>query len=459
MTPNYYYMPKLFFIFSLLLLQSPLFSQQLSKAQVVEDLKLLRESIQIYNPALYDYNHNFDNKSIQLIAEIDQDSLTFFEYYFLVSKLCGLSNEGHFSLGTWNDTIHKGIPQNSYFYPPFDVKILDDKIIIWRDYSNEQELIEGAQILSINGISAEYILTRLSEATPTDGSNKTWARSIIEIGFPWMYYFYIEQADRLILSVQTPEGDVQSSEVLPLTKLQQTENYWEYILSELPPETQEEQAFYNLRHGANYTLLTLPSFSYQLIEEENIKSNKLYKSIFTEITEQGTENLIIDLRGNTGGRNEFADDMVSYLIKQPSIYPYLKKTVSWDGGEKTYKMPGASKLAFTGTTYLLVDGQTYSAGSTLARYIREYGEAVVIGEETGTRYEGFAAGSSQYIFLPNTNVRIGIPRYKITFPRSRKQTTINRGMIPQYKISYSYEDLLYDRDLHLEKALELIGGE
>ncbi len=452
-------MSKLILCFSFLLLQFPVFSQQLSKAQVVEDLKLLRESIQIYNPALYDFNHDFDNQSIQVIAEIDQDSMTLFEYFFLVSKLCALSNEGHFGLGTWNDTIHKGIPANTYFYPPFDVKILDDQLIVWKDYSNEQQLIEGSQILSINGISSQDILSKLYEATPTDGSNTTWARSTIEIGFPWMYYFYIEQADKLTLSVQTPEGEVESPEIVPLTKLQQTENYWEFVLAEQPPETREEQPFYSLRHGANYTLLTLPSFAFQLIEAENIKSKKLYKTIFTEIEAQGTENLIIDLRGNTGGRNEFADDMVPYLIKQPSIYPYLKKTVSWDGGEKTFKMPGASKLAFTGTIYLLVNGRTYSAGSTLARYIREYGEAIVIGEETGTRYEGFAAGSSQYIFLPNTNVRIGIPRYKIAFPHSRKQTTINRGLVPQYRIEYSYEDLLYDRDLHLEKALELIGGE
>lgn len=452
-------MSKLIICFCTLLLSCPVFSQQLSKAQVVEDLKLLRENIQIYNPALYDYNHNFDNQSIQMIAEIDQDSLTFFEYFFLVSKLCALSNEGHFGLGTWNDTIHKGIPSNSYFYPPFDVKLLNDKLIIWRDYSSEQQLIEGSQILSINGISTEEILTRLYEVTPTDGSNKTWATRIIETSFPWMYYFYIEQPDKLILSVQTPEGAVESFETLPLTKLQQTENYWQYVLSELPPETQEEETLYSLRHGANYTLLTLPSFASQLIEEDDIKSNKLYKNIFTEIAEQGTENLIIDLRGNIGGQNEFADDMVPYLIKHPSVYPYLKKTVSWDGGEKTFRMPGASKLAFRGTIYLLVDGQTYSAGSTLARYIREYGEAIVIGEETGTRYEGFAAGSSQYISLPNSKIQIGIPQYQIIFPRSRKQTTINRGLVPQYRIEYSYDELVRGIDLHMEKALELIGGQ
>lgn len=452
-------MPKLVFLFTFLLLCQSTFSQQISSSQAVGDLMVLRESIQIYNPALYQYNHDFDNQSIQLIAEISEDSLSLFDYFFHVSKLCALSNEGHFGLGTWNDTIHKGIPLNNYFYPPFDIKIIDNKLLIWRDYSSEQELIEGAEILSINDIPAAEILSKLYEATPSDGINNTWATSVINIGFPWMYYFYIEQAESLTLLVKTAEGTVVSQKVLPLTKLQQTENYWEYVLADLPPETEGDNSFYRLRHGANYTLLTLPSFSYQLIDSDNIKSKKLYKNIFTEIAEQGAENLIIDLRGNTGGRNEFADDMVPYLMKQSSADPYLKKTVSWDGLERTYNLPSRSKLAFSGTIYLLVDGRTYSAGSTLARYIREYGEAIVIGEETGTRYEGFAAGSSQYIFLPTTNVRIGIPRYKITFPTSRKQATINRGLIPQYKINYTYEDLAYDRDLPLEKALELIGSE
>lgn len=452
-------MPRLVFLFPFLCLCQATFSQQFSSSQVVADLMILRDGIQVYNPALYDYNHDFDNQSIQLIAEVKQDSLSLFEYFFLVSKLCALSNEGHFGLGSWNDTIHKGIPLNSYSYPPFDVKVLDEQLIIWRDYSNEQQLIEGSKILSINSISSEEILRKLYEATPTDGSNKTWARSIIESGFPWMYYFYIEQKEKLLLTVQTPVGAVETIEILPLTKLLQTENYWKYVLSELPPQPQEEETFYSLHHGANYTLLTLPSFSYQLIDADKIQPKKLYKTIFTEIAEQGTENLIIDLRGNSGGRNEFADDMVPYVMKQPTVYPYLKKTISWDGREKTFTQPGASKLAFMGTIYLLVDGQTYSAGSILARYIREYGEAIVIGEETGSRYEGFAAGASQYVTLPFSNVRIGIPRYKITFPPSQKQTTISRGLVPQYRIEPTYDDLLRGIDLHMSKALELIGTE
>lgn len=451
-------MSKFFFLVFSSLLCLPSFAQQLSNQQVTDDLTLLRRSIQTYNPALYQYNREFDVQSTRLINEVTEDSLSFFEYFTFVSRLCALSNEGHFSLGTWNDTIHKGIPLNLYRYPPFDVKIIDESIIIWRDYSDEQQLVAGAKILSINGISAEEILTKLYEVTPSDGINKTWSRSVINIGFPWMYYFYIEQAEELLIATQTPEGDVTTTTILPLTKLRQTENYWKYILPNLPPEVEEEEAFYSLRHGPNYTLLTLPSFSYRLVDAENIKAGKLYKAIFTEIAEQETENLIIDLRGNTGGRNEFADDMVPYLIKHPPSDPFLKKTMSWDGKDKTFNLSGASKLAFTGTIYLLVDGRTYSAGSSLARYIREYGEAIVIGEETGTRYEGFAAGSSEYIFLPATNIRIGIPRYKITFPRSQKQSTINRGLIPEYLIEYSFEDLLKERDLHMDKALDLIGN-
>jgi len=70
--------------------------------------------------------------------------------------------------------------------------------------------------------------------------------------------------------------------------------------------------------------------------------------------------------------------------------------------------------------------------------------------------EGFAAGSKQYIDLPNSNIRIGIPHYHIYFSSSKKQTTTNRGLLPDYEVTSSISDVLDDKDIVLEKALSLI---
>ncbi|MEL6141342.1 MAG: S41 family peptidase, partial [Bacteroidota bacterium] len=147
------------------------------------------------------------------------------------------------------------------------------------------------------------------------------------------------------------------------------------------------------------------------------------------------------------------------ILKPDNADPFLKKTVSWSGKEKVYKMPKAAKEVFQGSIYVLVNGKTYSAGSTLARYLKEYGNATVIGTETGTRYEGFAAGSRQDIHLPNTQISVGIPRYHITFPTSEKQQTANRGLLPDYTIEPTIETFTKGIDLHVAEAIELIREE
>ena len=108
--------------------------------------------------------------------------------------------------------------------------------------------------------------------------------------------------------------------------------------------------------------------------------------------------------------------MVPYILKDDRTAPYLKKTISWEGKTKTYKFPKRAKLAFSGQVFVLVDGRTFSDGNTLARYFHAFADATIIGEETGTRYEGFAAGSSHHITLTHTGLDIGIPRYHILFP-------------------------------------------
>ena len=134
----------------------------------------------------------------------------------------------------------------------------------------------------------------------------------------------------------------------------------------------------------------------------------------------------------------------------------MKKTISWHGKKRTYKVPRPSKQAYQGKLYVLINGNTFSAGSTIARYLKEFGNAIVIGEESGTRYEGFAAGSQQYVYLPHSKIRIAIPRYHILFPPSDKQSTTNQGLLPDYNITPSISDLINKKDAILHKAVSIL---
>jgi len=440
-------------LFLFLFINSLLPAQELSPVELREDLSQLKEAIHQFNPALDAYNPNFDQKADSLIATVNEGTIAIISAFKKISQLCALSNEGHFSLGNWTDTVHSGFIQNRYAYLPISVSILRDKVYVWSDFSNEQRLNRGDEILSLNGQSAKEILREIYSATPSDGEIQTYQAKTVELGFTWMYYLFISQVEEHKIAVQNAKGERIELSIQALPRKVMVENSEKYSTEK---KAVDEDSFYKLDYRDKTAVLTLPSFDYRRIEEYDIKSKKLYKTLFSALKEKEVENLIIDLRGNTGGRNELADDIVPFIQKKEG--PFLKKTISWEGKEKTYKFPKKSKLAFTGKIYVLIDGRTYSAGNSLARYLKEYGDAMVIGEESGTRYEGFVAGSKQVITLAHSQIEIGIPRYHIFFPESSKQPTSNRGLMPDLITSYGIDELILEKDLHMEQARILINN-
>ena len=436
----------------------PVMCQNLDKQSVLEDFNFLRNNIEKYNPALSTNSPDFKMLSEEVVKRIKDDSVSIFDYFKGVTRICALAKEGHLSLGSWNDTIHKGITKNKIAYLPIKVKLYHDKIIVHKDYSNERLLTEGDVITAINGEESDIILEKLVELIPSDGNIRTYAIRKIEEGFSWLYLLYIDQLDAFQIEYLDENNIKRIITIKALTRSEQVTNYHEYFREENQIDKIKNMGFYSLVYDSTYAKLTIPSFDYNRVNKFGIKSKKLYKDIFTQLYDKQINNLIIDLRNNSGGRNEFADHMVPFLMKELRNNRFLKKTISWEGKERIYRLPKKSKVSFRGRIYALVNGKTFSSASSLARFLKEYGNAIVIGSETGTRYEGFAAGSKKYIRLPNSQIQIGIPRYHILYPKSIKQETKDRGVIPDYEILYDFEDDINGPDLHLEKAINLINS-
>lgn len=429
------------------------YSQTLSKNQVIQDLNFLVSSIEKYNPALYEYNPEFQSNTQQLIESVNTE-LNLLQHFGLVSKIIAESNEGHFNAGDWSDTIHSGFGNNVYSYLPLQLKVLNGELYVWDCYTEKQELQKGDKILSINNKKTETIIQSLYDHIPSDGNIETHLQRTLSLSFPWRYYLFVEQPDEFLIQVipaKSNEDRKLTIDALQIAEMRENFKNRNKV-SEEPEKSQPDNEVYTFEILENYALLKLTSFDYSRIKAKDLKSKKLYKNIFTELAENETHYLVIDLRNNTGGRNEFAADLIPYILKE-NQKGWFKKTISWKGKEKTYKLPRKNKWAFQGKIYVLVNGRTYSSGSSTARYLKEYTDAVIIGEETGTRYEGFAAGSTQVVYLPHSNIKIGIPRYHLKFPPSEKQTTKNRGLLPDVEITENIDDLINERDIQMEYVL------
>ena len=446
-------------IITLLFILSPtlFYAQSIDNHQVKEDLMFLAEQIKQYNPALPIYHPEFDELASQLIAEANDDTMTQLQFFSYMSRLCALANEGHFLIHDWEDELHKGFANDTYSYLPIQVKVIANKLYLYGDFSDEQQLKRGDEITNINGMTSQQILEKLVQHTPSDGAIITYAHRKIEDRFNILYYLYVQQPESFEITYKESNELERTTTYKALTQSHLISNLKEFYPPEQRSTAVKDDGFYALTFDEQYATLTLPSFDFRRVNTYDVKAKKMYKTIFKELQDKNAENLIIDLRNNTGGRNEFADDIIPFITKQPISSAYFKKTISWEQKERIYKSPRVSKLSFRGRLFALVNGKTYSAGSSLARYLKEYGDAVVIGEETGTRYEGFAAGSAHHINLPNTGMEIGIPRYHILYPSSAKQQTANRGLLPNYEIEETIESLKNKTDLLVEQVVTLIN--
>lgn len=432
------------------------FAQDISQEEVKADLNFLKSKILEYQPGIDSTAPRFEKAAENIIAQNQKDSLTYLEYFRAVSRMCVMAGEGHYSIGNWQDTIHKGFGNGTYDYFPADVKVINHKLYIEKDYSNEQKLTAGSEITRINGKSSASILQELYFCIPSDGAIITNILDDLDSGFPYYYYFFVEQSDYYGVTLKDASGKERTVSIEAINRAQQRFNFKEYVLPNSAP-TDKENPVYSLDINATHALMTLRSFNNKKLKDQNIKARKFYKSIFDTLRLVSSDNLIIDLRGNSGGLFVMAQEFIPYVMKEEPEDRFQRRSISWDGKTRTYKFrKKKKKKAFEGQIYVLIDGGTFSSASTLARYLKEHAGAILIGEESGSRYEAFAAGSKQYVQLPNSGIEIGIPRFLIEFGEGKKQQTKNRGVLPDHAIQYSMLHVIAGRDLHLEKAEELI---
>lgn len=291
----------------------PLSAQKMPSHHAVEDLNFLIENLKKYNPALPHYRPDFDSLSTEVVKKMLSDSLSLFECHTLVSRVCALASEGHISIGDRNDSIRKGFFSDEYAYMPIRVCIVAGRLFVVSDYSDEQVLEEGDEIVSINGISAQIILNKLSGVIPSDGKILDHAYRRMEDSFSGYYFMHIEQPISFEITLVGMAGNARTVHVSALVRSDQSANFEEYSTDPHDDRTRDS-VFYTLKIENDYAVLKLPSFDFRRVNHFRVRSKKMYKKIFQQLKTMEVEHFIVDLRNNTGGRSEFADDFVLFIL-------------------------------------------------------------------------------------------------------------------------------------------------
>lgn len=191
----------------------------------------------------------------------------------------------------------------------------------------------------------------------------------------------------------------------------------------------------------------------------------------------GSESLVIDLRGNPGGRVDICIDLVSLFLKEGTVVSirnrvpyqgYSKTTHSLTAGDMVEEEldegsgavtrsigPREAYMAGGKPIVILVNGHSASASEMFTGALKDNGVAVVIGEQT------FGKGIGQMIIPFPNGTMLGVTTLRYFTPNGTwvgDGSSQHHGIKPDHEVKQATKVLRpgSDTDNQLQFALELL---
>ena len=170
-----------------------------------------------------------------------------------------------------------------------------------------------------------------------------------------------------------------------------------------------------------------------------------YQTALDELTAQGMEGLVVDLRSNPGGNLTTVCEMLDLMLPKGTVVYTEDKN-----GERT-TATSDEEHQFTKPMAVLVNQYSASASEIYAGAIQDYKLGQIVGTTT------YGKGVVQQIFNlgDGTSLKLTISEYFTPNGRSINGT----GIKPDVEVEYEKNEADEEADNQLDKAVEVVKGE
>lgn len=472
----------------------PVLNGQFTPDQFVEDLRTFRSIREKANSGLYVYRTKKQIDSIYQQAEEEaRNSKNIFDFYKVIAKVTGFEGSCHNYTDLPNHASYYLTQKPEYL--PITLKNIDGRLL---QDSKDNVLPLGAEILSINGVPAKEMISRLSQYYFSDGYSVPYKETTgFERGMLDKFYMEFGTHKNYVISYKwngtVKEISLPGISLENFKKLQDSRYSLEFdkkLLSEKYSLNKEGDGIYRL---------SLRGFDFATGKDDPAykKFSNFLDQMMDTLEREKIESLIIDLRGNTGGTGALYEKVFSYLTQRPfrdsqyaytnfnevpmeeklvitplflsngvtdktglnaylkSLYPKaVQGKYYWADDKNPSVMP--NERTFKGQLYLLVDQRVASAASHLASLIKSYTNAIVIGKETVGGYYEHNGHLPLVYELPNTGIQVGFSIvHVIQDAQNLPDQKRGQGIIPHLQIQQTDQEFLDQTDVYLKKVSEL----
>ncbi len=434
------------------------FSQRkYSAVEIRSDIDTLFSKLDFIHPNLYAYTSK-DSLFEQLrsIESNLKDSLSTLDFWFLIAPIVNGLNQGHTEVTPNREDViayENRLKEKGDKILPIDV-IIKDTLIIVKKVWNDNKISPGSIIKSINNITSKEILAKMLKYVT--GERKEFRLTKVEPFFASQFSFYYPSKDFNLKLIDNKDKQFD----IVLNGISNSE------IDSLYSEKYFSRPDFNFRTiNGNIGLLEINSF------HENDKFNPFIDSVFKSLTNTKSQNLIIDIRNNGGGDTRVCDEIITYLTDRPykeykiisvkltkdirnnfEYFSSFHKDTSVIMDAYNNNVPN-KKYRFKGNVFVLTGSSTFSSATYFAMIIKDYKLGTLVGEETGGLPTGY--GDMFRFQLPITKLNC-VVSYK-SFVRPSGLVN-NRGVIPDYIVKPSIDDLIKGSDKVMGFVLKKMEG-
>jgi hypothetical protein len=533
-----------FFIFKLLLMRSiaiyillfgilcgcvstKKYNAQLAEKKSVEQLRgdvdYLYSKLLGNHPQLYWYiGENQLKAKFDSLKRSISEPMVAHDFYFKLAPLVASIRQGHTRLIPLNKRFtakeRDSLKVKKYGATPFSklgFAIFNGKLYVVKSDSWDKSVPVGAEIVEVNGIGSDVLLSKYRSTLTADGYITTFVDRMLANRFPSFFYADFDFTDSLLCRIKlndttklytfrrapvdTSKAKGKYKNVVKeprkvLSKAQKDSARAEQLKRKVQGYDLESKTYSKnfevSKSDSSVGILTLKDFS-------RGSYRKFYSQTFKKIDSLKLKTLVIDLRNNPGGSAADIADLYSYLVDTSfkfmsnsevtslrsalftsyfqnlkggfkvlaaPFYPLylvgiIPRTSVGDDGKYyvrlSKKVHKPSKPTFKGEVYVLINGGSFSASCIISSMLKGTKRAYFVGEETGGAYNGTVAGMMPYFELPSSklNARIGL-----FCMRPTQQANIEgRGIMPDYQLTPSLADVLSGKDPEMEWVLKRVS--
>lgn len=486
-----------------------------------DDIDDVYFQLQKHHPKLYQYisKERLDFK-IDSVKNSISEPLNSKQFYKKLAPVIKTIGQGHISVIPpqlkQERRVRKEYRDKKFNFGTLDFDYIEQHLLITAAKDVDTLLI-GSEVVEINGETPQQLIAAYNKNIASDGYNKTLFQTFVASRFQRFYYrdkgfqdslnVTFKNKDSIFSKVfkwkekEKPEDKIVDS-VVKVKEIKITKEDRRIKRKEQKVKRKFDRdhglVFGTDKYKRNFNFIGKDStVAYMKIRGfSDGPFETFYEESFMKMDSLKTENLIIDLRDNGGGRLTEINELYSYLIDKEYTFinesevnsrtpmlsfilangsPFILKGIgvvlspfiavhnlikTTKRDDKIYYRFKQSKLQqpkenpYKGNVYVLINGNSFSASSIISTHLKATNRATFVGQETGGAYNGTVAGVFKNYKLPHSNIRVNMGLMQMEAPYKIEPN--GYGVLPDVEIKSSLVDFENKKDAAIDWVLNSI---